>query len=722
MARGDPSTEWIIPKINFYFQAPRLWFTYVKSFLSKITLDKVSPTVFGRRLHSLAEWLKEINSESFKFNAYTRKNTYLHVNRMINQLFWQGWRAYEKLQTRHNEEELKHYPSLRNDVVTLRVRRAAVSVSNASGQLFINESLQPSSGFHSFSRFWICNDLNPKEILKYPRGFTNFAFDDCLAAFRFSYFSWNFSLAQGLALNLTLHSLKFVGGSVNYFRGTLHCSMGSLSLNNNLTLCGQHSSVCLYSKETKSVFLTKVHPAIIFTVQAGYQVMDPLIQSVHKHFESPGRPVFVHVVANVAVAETYQIEILKTHQLIVDIIRIDSLHIVILDGPGHLSKKIVQLDTTFVLSTFICTVHALNTDFSVNDISRKLFYRSRYQPSIGLFFTQGKEINLPPISMCKQNVCLVKMLTTPGAELNVSVVHMHYEGQSSESCKYGGFTTGTLKKGLCKESQIICEDSEKNMNHFKRSFYSLNSSIILILYWFVNYSKVKVTLNLEKTTCKNVDICFCTFMRYCINPLNKNTKTESKCARYLDKLSNRHTRIKQVGFTVLVSKSNSSCAVVQIARNRSCFHLDYPIYFEPKFLHRTLGLNIEPAPNVYAPHQDKQHSIEVRGVLDQTLNKQNKLTHCMFRCGFPNGFFYKDIAERYLHHKGVKVEYFQTTPFKTDVYLFKKADNYHYLPKTLRFLEPLNSKTWLDIKLTEIQYQLKSIRMSFSGSLSLKVS
>ena len=128
------------------------------------------------------------------------------------------------------------------------------------------------------------------------------------------------------------------------------------------------------------------------------------------------------------------------------------------------------------------------------------------------------------------NVKITLINTTSIYQIRGSLEQINYTGLCDAICLFGGLVIGEYSNEIYDEFFTVCDSTGLKI----RNFYSQESSLILLLYWYKEYSKINISVILSQTTCMSVLFDPCLFSREC----------------YLD--TNLYL-------------NNSDCAVIQIA-------------------------------------------------------------------------------------------------------------------------------------------------------------
>ncbi len=696
---GDLAFDWIKEKNNILGASPKLWHLYIRSFLSKV----LKYQFYLQNYTSNQQWSLLLETCSNQFKTYD--STWKYFNTYISVFQSQGWHRYP---------------------VGGFARAASVHLRNATGQLFVNGSLQASQIVNKMTSVGAC------PFYDYQKGyFLNACHLENSNSMPLSLLHWKFFLDKLFSLNLTFHSLEFISGSVNFAGGFLHCHLGRLSIIDSehqefeaFQFCGQHAGFSLLPEFGQLDVRTTVYPITVFQVNATFCLMDKgLIYNLNHH-----KPATLEIISSTIdksatlvkqfwsispaqISLVYVIEVTKIYTLTLDLSVINFSNIRVLDGPGFLSSRAQKRKNLFESSSFSCILQAMSAGLDFQ--TQAAHYSANPQPVTKYESPENNSVHFPAPHICGNAVCLLQIRTVFKFQINVSVVKVIYKGQPSETCKYGGITTATLENGLYKENQIIC----KNHNHQgetspNRNFYSLNSSLFVVVYWFEAYSHVDVSVIMQRTMCKPVHICTCTLRDLCRSP--SIFRFYPKCMAYLQEMSkyslmnmklNRGCGAQWLGLYFAGLKN--SCVVLQFARNRSCS----PTIFPSERKVDTLGdLRVEHTP-LYSPEAMGQLQFEAKGSFSQTSNEKEWKTGCRFICRVRNWFL---INYRFMPVPSPNVKYVHLT--ETDLTKDKVIGQKVLFNEkwTLWFYDLLNAQTWLDVRLAAVSKEWE--QLSFTSS------
>jgi len=132
-------------------------------------------------------------------------------------------------------------------------------------------------------------------------------------------------------------------------------------------------------------------------------------------------------------------------------------------------------------------------------------YSSFLIQNIHHFYIKQKSIRTVKLSedICPKLFCSIIINTSPLYHINVTVMNFSFVGNYHYECKHGGLLSAELLGNKYKESAPLCESE---IGYPGRSFYSENSSLIMVLYWYKHLSSIETTLFISLTKCKAVEI------------------------------------------------------------------------------------------------------------------------------------------------------------------------------------------------------------------------
>ena len=189
---------------------------------------------------------------------------------------------------------------------------------------------------------------------------------------------------------------------------------------------------------------------------------------------------------------------------------------------------------------------------------KNLSYSARIvQPSFYLYTKTEKMIFEFPTPNCFSVICIAQVTARKGYQVNFTII------------KVVSLQTGCLLWGLStvrdnnQESQIICQ----NITDFStRSFYSLHSTLSIVIYNYMKDSYISILGVISQTRCKTVHLDPCLFsISYC--------KSLAEAKLYLSRIT-EHTNLNLVANDFISTESikkeiffhlsKNSCAIIQM--------------------------------------------------------------------------------------------------------------------------------------------------------------
>ena len=162
-----------------------------------------------------------------------------------------------------------------------------------------------------------------------------------------------------------------------------------------------------------------------------------------------------------------------------------------------------------------------------------------------------------PNQNCRKSLCISLVNADLSYQVNITSILVKSTNSYNFNCIYAGLVSGEMfVSGFLESNTTICESSSdiKPM-----SFYSRNSSLILVLYWYKRYSEINVSLMISQTKCKTALINLCVLELLC-------EITKIRCQSYI----NNMTRFSGINLTanhftfILPNNNIGECLVLQI--------------------------------------------------------------------------------------------------------------------------------------------------------------
>ena len=150
----------------------------------------------------------------------------------------------------------------------------------------------------------------------------------------------------------------------------------------------------------------------------------------------------------------------------------------------------------------------------INFETAYLYFSAIDQP-LHTIYLSNKTINIEiPSNIYRKVPCFLCVIVPSGHHVNITIFNQSYEGQRTKDCKYGGIAFIENTGLSYHEAATICESHNRIVSH-KRNIFSQSSSLIIVTYWYNNYSRMSVSLIATKTRCQSVQLDICKFHTRC---------------------------------------------------------------------------------------------------------------------------------------------------------------------------------------------------------------
>ena len=297
---------------------------------------------------------------------------------------------------------------------------------------------------------------------------------------------------------------------------------------------------------------------------------------------------FLMVSCLIKVTKLYQIAISAT----------DFNSFIIFDGPGFIFPVITSFNNLIVTSTFQCVMQQFIKNSSKE--IKQLSFIAKARENIIHLHVNEKSIFFNFPGDCLSSVCVTHILSGDRDEVNLTILDVFYDNPLNFGCLLWGVVVVEDVNNTFEESKIICEQFTKSSSASK-SFYSLNSTLFLIIY---NY-KVRSTGiysvfgSISKTRCKPLNLDPCELVYHYCDPIKSAKLYLSSIPRFSNislSINNFLPVYKQSAVNILFSLTSNSCVVIQIGNKKlkerqlnfglwlHCFYFptSCPIHISPK--------------------------------------------------------------------------------------------------------------------------------------------
>ena len=365
-------------------------------------------------------------------------------------------------------------------------------------------------------------------------------------------YTLQFNLHENLRLNITFFKLEFP-------KTTLDCHVEYVQVKHSRVFaaefCGHYPLFSFYSTYEK----VDLHTAILLLtrnlyVEGTFAVIDKDITYNIKQIKYwPLAPKIVYrlvyayqyiVIYFIKVRKHCKIVFLKTNALLD--------HIVIYDGPSFISNTLEKGNYTFGTSTFQCIVELIACKQNVRLIAPIVYAESPLLANnIYLIGNLTHSVHLPD-KTCQTKVCVLHVISEFEYHVNVTVLQIVTKTNHNPKCTYCGAAFVDQPNGTYVEKGIMCKSEI-------RSYYSISSSMNIVLFWYKELNEIHLSFQLSQTKCKIVLIDPCLF--------NKECKEEEsfRCRSHLEeitKLSKTIISLRQSNVYFTLEKSQ--CIILKM--------------------------------------------------------------------------------------------------------------------------------------------------------------
>ena len=337
----------------------------------------------------------------------------------------------------------------------------------------------------------------------------------------------NFILHSLLRLNITFITLKLkeIFGKCLRYKLLIESFIINASAD-SFTYCGIHSQFSLYPSSIHISFSVVLHRYVPVDLHVAFCVTSKnIIKSEKPNHKKRDkdlydlRPFSVYYVHSTQMTYfTYKIcQGLKKYMGILLYFGFQSAgQSAVYLGPGFLSRRIDILPnhTYLDLQTFQC-VFLTWTVMRKKQTIGNITYGFRYLPKIELILAANEtyHISYPGIKCRANRPCILHLLCPDRSYINLTILSYVYKGPPSSQCSFGGLDFYDFKSDTFREELLLCN----RYNYFVTTFqlpeqpiYSSNSTALLILYSYEEYSQLIINGSVSVTSCRGVKINICT--------------------------------------------------------------------------------------------------------------------------------------------------------------------------------------------------------------------
>ena len=350
-------------------------------------------------------------------------------------------------------------------------------------------------------------------------------------------YTWVFKTHLSLALNITVENIQFANDYLGCFWGRL-IIYNFKSLGSPFTYCGHHTKFNIYPSYSNVNITIHSYRYSIFIFSASHTIIikNQIVSISTSNFEIS----WIYFVERNNFMYTFHIKVRKIYHVVVLFSKMESYRYNLFDGSGLMSTNFRNSHHKYKMSTFQCIAQILTKK---NQMRRDGYfdYTSKGINISHVFKISSNDSSFTithSMNTCFHQHCAVYLFTAEKFQIDITLLKIIYKGATGERCKYGGFLTGEKMMNDYKESLTICEP-HGGAEYNSLRFFSKNSSLILLTYWYEHYSEISTTVNVSLTKCSAVQLDSCTFQKLC-NPIYSNNS--AKCNLYMKDISNSHLK------------------------------------------------------------------------------------------------------------------------------------------------------------------------------------
>ena len=242
----------------------------------------------------------------------------------------------------------------------------------------------------------------------------------------------------------------------------------------------------------------------------------------------------------------------------------DHCEIFVYDGPDINTQQIMPQKQLYQLSTFQGFVLRKQT-FK----SKCFLLFSGKTLKLKNIFVFKNEMNLSlPTDRCLYNkhLCVISFETILGHQLNASLISVLMKREAiTPNCRYCGLSVLINNISSHEGYSTVCQNKSKRSSE---TFYSSNSTLQFIVYWYFQHIPVHAQLILRSTPCRPVVIDICFSSTLLVGPWHSRKfvlkqKTNS---------SGLNLRMAMWKSSLFFSIQKDACVVLQILPNQRVVH------------------------------------------------------------------------------------------------------------------------------------------------------
>ncbi len=350
----------------------------------------------------------------------------------------------------------------------------------------------------------------------------------------------------------------------------------------------------------------------------------------------------------------FHLQVEKIYQIHIEASGFSPDWFILYDGPG-IDAEFQKFEKSATSSTFQCILHLLTKHkyvceklkFSFHSVSAQISTATKLSAKTRFVFGL-------PDEHCTKAICILLFITIQTQQINITINTMSTflrDSLSDESCVTRGLTAVEILQHQKTERQILCKNHHTK-NHSRRSFFSQNFSLFLVMYWYERYSIINVSLEVSQTECQHVFVDICQYDFHCniYNQLCEDFVTNMMQSAFFNFSSSflAHQRFINVG---------KQCTVFTVASVLKSIHEHdntYLCWMNVQFVNTEI--------NTISSAIEGHDSLSLKGTDAHKLTIDNSLSSCVLASlrGEPQvGIWHHDTKQLFTLRTTFNVEYFQ---------------------------------------------------------------
>ncbi len=279
---------------------------------------------------------------------------------------------------------------------------------------------------------------------------------------------------------------------------------------------------------------------------------------------------FIYDTKNKDKLVSFLVTVKKLHQICLKFEHKSIQSYIVYNGPGIFSKPLksqqIQKTSAFQCLIHTSTKHVLQMDHRSIHTLQYISQLSPVSQSVKIYKNGNILIRIPNKN-CFDAVCILNIESQSRNQINATVTKMTTSEKAPNSsvdlpCAFSGLVATEIFPDDSRESATYCK-SHDSSSHPSRCFYSHNSSLILLAYWFEPYSVINITLNISESKCKLIQIDSCTYDEKCMSDFKS-----SNCQSYLDYITNFvPINVSKDGHFIFTHMTDEECVVLVLSSN-----------------------------------------------------------------------------------------------------------------------------------------------------------